>query len=172
MSVKYKTYVISNTNYKLVSLNHIFAYSHIEYIKLIHKDSITNKSVCRKIFYHTYIHNICKAVIDNNKNFIPILIFDESCADINNEEHKLFRKFTNMFPILNIVISLNFEKFVNSLCNDGMREEIINNIICNQDKLSCKKFYFSKIQQFCKRNELTFLDKKFFGDIKNKMLLI
>ena len=77
-----------------------------------------------------------------------------------------------MFPVQNMSIKVNFNYFIKSLDDIGMREEISNIIQSNQNKLSRKNFYFSKIEKFCKKYELTFLDKKFFGDIKNKMLMI
>lgn len=172
MKVKYITHVIPSTKYKLVNLNQVFAYSHIEYVKNIFKNQLSNKSVIKKYFYHTYITNICKCIIDNNKNYIPVLVFTPTHEDISTEEQKMFDKFNKMFPVQNIVITVNFDYFIKSLDDSGMREEISNIIFSNQDKISRKKFYFSKIEKFCQKYELTFLDKKFFGDIKNKMLMI
>ena len=77
-----------------------------------------------------------------------------------------------MFPVQNIVINTTFDFFVKSLKDPGVREEISNVIFSNESKISRRKFYFSHIEKFCKRYELTFLDKKFFGDIKNKMLML
>jgi len=101
-----------------------------------------------------------------------VLVFTPTHEDISTEEQKMFDKFNKMFPVQNIVITVNFDYFIKSLDDSGMREEISNIIFSNQDKISRKKFYFSKIEKFCQKYELTFLDKKFFGDIKNKMLMI
>lgn len=172
MKINYNTYTFPKTKYKLVDLNHVFKCSHIEHVKEIFKNQITNKSVTKKYFYHIYLKNICNTIIDNNKKFIPVLVFTPTHEDISTEEQKMFDKFNKMFPVQNIVITVNFDYFIKSLDDSGMREEISNIIFSNQDKISRKKFYFSKIEKFCQKYELTFLDKKFFGDIKNKMLMI
>jgi len=172
MKINYNTYTFPKTKYKLVDLNHVFTCSHIEHVKEIFKNQITNKSVTKKYFYHIYLKNICNTIIDNNKKFIPILVFQSNDEDIEESENKLFERFIKMFPVQNIVITVNFEYFIKSLHDSGMREEISNIIYSNQSKITQKKFYFSKIEKFCKKYELTFLDKKFFGDIKNKMLMI
>lgn len=172
MKTKYITHVIPNTKYKLVNLNQVFADSHIELVKNIFENQLSNKSVIKKYFYHTYVSNICKCIIDNNKKYIPTLLFNSTDEDIDLEEQKIFNKFIKMFPVQNIVTTVSFEYFIKSLDDSGMREEITNIISSNQDKIARKKFYFSRIEKFCKKYELTFLDKKFFGDIKNKMLMI
>ena len=172
MKITYQTYVIPKTKYKLVNLNNVFEFSHIEHVKNIFENQLTNKSAIKRYFLHTYIHNTCKSIIDNNKKNVPILIFHSSSDDIDNDEINVFNKFIKMFPVLNIVTTVNFAYFVKSLDDSGMREEICNILYCNQEKISRKRFYFSKIEKFCKKYELTFLDKKFFGDIKNKMRMI
>lgn len=172
MKIQYITHVIPSTKYKLVNLNQVFAKSHIEHVKNIFEKQLSNKSAIKKYFYHTYINNICKCIIDNNKKYIPVLLFSPSDEDISTEEEKMFDKFIKMFPVQNMSIKVNFNYFIRSLDDKGMREEISNIIQSNQNKLSRKNFYFSKIERFCKKYELTFLDKKFFGDIKNKMLMI
>ena len=172
MKAKYITHVIPSTKYKLVDLNQVFADSNIEHVKNIFENQLSNKSVIKKYFYHTYITNICKCIIDNNKKYIPVLVFASIDEDISTEEQKMFNRFIKMFPVQNIFITVSFDYFIKSLDDSGMREEISNIIFCNQDKISRKKFYFSKIEKFCQKYELTFLDKKFFGDIKNKMLMI
>ncbi len=168
----YNTFVLPKSRYKLVDLNDIFVNSNIEHVKNIFENQLTNKSIIRKYFYHTYIFNICKSVIDNNKKHVPVLIFNTEDESLSNDESKIFDKFLRMFPVINIKTKISFNYFIKSLSDAGMREEISNVIYCSQDKISRKRFYFSKIENFCKRYELTFLDKKFFGDIKNKMLMI
>lgn len=172
MKTQYSTHLIPSTKYKLVNLNQVFANCHIEHVKNIFENQLSNKSVIKKYFYHTYISKICKCIIDNNKKYIPVLLFNSTDDDIDIEQQKIFDKFIKMFPVQNIVTTVSFNYFVKSLDDSGMREEITNIICSNQTKIARKNFYFSKIEKFCKKYELTFLDKKFFGDIKNKMLMI
>ena len=172
MKTQYSTYLIPGTKYKLVDLNKVFAECHVEHVKNVFTNALTNKSAIKRYFYHSYIHNICKCIADNNKKYIPVLILFPTDEDISTDEQKIFDKFIKMFPVQHIITAVNFRYFVRSLDDIGMREEITNVIHCNKDKISRKKFYFSKIEKFCQKYELTFLDKKFFGDIKNKMLMI
>lgn len=172
MEKNYKTYVLPKSQYKLVDLNSIFINCNIEHTKSVFENQFTNKSVIKKYFYHTYIFNICRSVIDNNKKYIPVLIFNTKDESLSPDEIKIFDKFLRMFPVLNIKTESSFDNFIKNLSDSGIREEVSNVIYSTRDKISRKRFYFSKIQTFCKRYELTFLDKKFFGDIKNKMLMI
>ena len=89
----YNTCVFPKSRYKLVDLNDIFVNSNIEHVKNIFENQLTNKSIIRKYFYHTYIFNICKSVIDNNKKHVPVLIFNTEDESLSNNELKIFDKF-------------------------------------------------------------------------------
>jgi len=89
MKPQYPTYLIPSTKYKLVDLNYVFALSNKEHVKNIYTNNLNNKSIIKKYFYHTYITNICKCIIDNNKNYIPILVFHSVNEDISVEEQNI-----------------------------------------------------------------------------------
>ena len=50
MKAKYITHVIPSTKYKLVNLNQVFADSHIEHVKNIFENQLSNKSIIKKYF--------------------------------------------------------------------------------------------------------------------------
>ena len=103
MKTQYSTHLIPGTKYKLVNLNQVFANCHVEHVKNIFENQLSNKSVIKKYFYHIYISKICKCIIDNNKKYIPTLLFHSTDEDIDIDQQKIFDKFIKMFPIQNIV---------------------------------------------------------------------
>lgn len=163
---------IPKTNYKLVNIDQLFKKSHKKYNTYIHENNVTNKSAQKKLFYHTYILDICESIIKNNNTFSPVLLLSNSSKALDKEERKLYDKFLKILPVLNYSTDTPYEEFEKDLQDIGMIEEVLSAISLSHQKNSKKTFYFSKIQKFCERYELTFLDKKFFSNIKNKMSLI
>lgn len=162
---------VPQTKYKLVVVEQLFKRSHKKHNKYLHDNNITNKSAQKKLFYHTYILDICEAIIKNNNTFSPVLLYNSSNS-FDKEEAKLYDKFLKILPVLNYSIDTSYEEFEKDLQDIGFVDELLSAISLSHQKNSKKTFYFSKIQKFCERYELTFLDKKFFSDIKNKMSLI
>lgn len=165
-------HTIPHYQYKFIDLNNIFEISHKQFIKYIFDNNIKDKITTKKIFYHTYILNICNTIIANNNTYTPILIFNSTCVNLTDTEIKLYYKFIKMFPVISINHCIKFSEFVELISCEGYNTEIINQIYSCKENISRNKFYFSKIHKFCKRYELTFLDKTFFGNIKNKILLV
>ena len=53
-----------------------------------------------------------------------------------------------------------------------MAEELNIILTSKLSKIQTKKFYFNKLHYFCKRYQLTFLDKTYFNDMRNKLSLL
>lgn len=166
------THIIPFYKYKFIDLNYVYTVCNKEYNKYIYQNNISDKTTLKKIFFHTYIFNICNFIIENNKTHIPVIVFDSSCNTVSKDEIKLFKRFSNMFPVLFINHQINFNTFKELLNSEGYKQEILSSLFSLKQKNTNKKYYFSKIHSFCKKYELNFLNKNFFGNIKNKMNLV
>ena len=125
----------------------------------------------KKYIYHYFILHTCEALKLFNDKYKPVIYFDTS-NNLNNEFLPVLSIFLKNFPVLVIQDHDTFNKFKSSLRCQGRREELAVYLMRELFKLQSKKFYFSKLQYFCKKYELTFLDKTYFNDIRNKLSLL
>ena len=128
-------------------------------------------STHKKYIYHYFILNVCEILKLNNKKYRPVIYFDTS-NELNDKFLPVLLVFLKNFPVLVIHDSITFNSFKNSLRCSGEREELTVHLTSELFKLQSKKFYFSKLQYLCKKYELTFLDKTYFNDIRNKLSLL
>ena len=125
----------------------------------------------KKYIYHYFILNSCEILKLYNKKYKPVIYFDTN-NELNKKFLPVFTVFLKNFPILIIQQGSTFNSFKNTLKCDGLREELAISLMRKLFKLQSKRFYFSKLQYFCKKYDLTFLDKTYFNDIRNKVSLL
>jgi len=125
----------------------------------------------KKYIYHYFILNTCEALRLFNDKYKPVIYFDTS-NKLNDKYLPILSIFLKNFPALMVQDNITFNKFKNSLKCQGKKEELAVYLMRELYKLQSKKFYFSKLQYFCKKYELTFLDKTYFNDIRNKLSLL
>ena len=113
-----------------------------------------------------YIHNLS---IDKISEFDDELKF-------NNKQHKKYISFLDLFikkfPVIVLQEPIPFNDFKKKLKCNGISEELNILLMRRLNKIQANRFYFSKLQYFCKYYELTFLDKTYFNDIRNKLSLL
>jgi len=56
--------------------------------------------------------------------------------------------------------------------NEGRGLEVISNIRSYIDSINLERYTFAKVKTFTKRNNLIFLNKEYFNQLKTKQLLI
>tara|TARA_Y100000310_G_scaffold321878_1_gene380135 strand:- start:652 stop:1059 length:408 start_codon:yes stop_codon:yes gene_type:complete len=128
-------------------------------------------SIHKKYIYHYLILYSCEFLKLNNKKYKPVIYFDIS-DNLTVKFILFFQVFLKNFPILSLQEETPFYIFKNSLRCPGQKEELAIYLMRKLFKLQSKRFYFSKVQYFCKKYELTFLDKTYFNDIRNKLSLL
>ena len=80
--------------------------------------------------------------------------------------------FIKKFPVVILKEDYSFNKFKIMTYCSGRREEAILILTRKLQKIQLKPFYFNKLQYFCKKYDLTFLDKTYFNDMRNKLSLL
>ena len=80
--------------------------------------------------------------------------------------------FIKKFPVIVLQESMSFKDFKRTLKCSGISEELNISLMRKLNKIQTNRFYFSKLQYFCKHYELTFLNKTYFNDIRNKLSLL
>lgn len=138
----------------------------------------------KRLFLHHAIHTTCEYILSLRTQSKIVIYFSES--EIlntrifdqydNKQLRKIFSKLCKIFQLklpirwYNSVYPFDyFEICIHSNKNDGIA--IKNNIkaLCSEDFAS---FLFDKIKIYAKSNELTFLDKTYFNQLRSKMILI
>ena len=116
-----------------------------------------------------YIHN------NSVKN---ISEFDDEIK-LNSSQHKkfvfhyfIYYTFEQKFPVLIVREDFSLKELKKKCKCDGFKEELQIILLRKLKKVQNTNFYFNKLHYFCKKYNLTFLDKTYFEDIRNKLSLL
>jgi hypothetical protein len=167
-------YKIPHSFFNLVNFTPVIQHIHnIVVDKISEFDSeikITNRQH-KKYIYHYFIHHTCEILKYYNNKVKPVIYFDTS-IELNNRYEGFLRIFENNFPVILLREDISLNKFKKRLKCDGYRDELRIILMRKLKKNQSKSFYFTKLQYFCKKYDLTFLDKTYFEDIRNKLSLL
>ena len=125
----------------------------------------------KKYIFHYFIYYTCEILKKYNKKYKPVIFFD-STNKLNLSYSPFLDVFVKKFPVTVLQEDFSFNKFKKNLKCNGRREETILILTRKLQKMQLKPFYFNKLQYFCKKYDLTFLDKTYFEDIRNKLSLL
>jgi hypothetical protein len=151
-------------------INHIYNLC-VEKVSELNSDLDFKKSLHKKYIYHYFILYSCEYLKLCNKKYKPVVYFDVS-NELNLKFTPILTIFSKNFPILIIQSSSSFNNYKKTLKCDGTREELVICLMRKLFKLQLKRFYFSKLHYFCSKYDLTFLDKTYFNDMRNKLSLL
>jgi len=172
--IHHQSYKLPNSFFNIVNFTPVIEYIHnssIDKISEFDSELKLNNKQHKKYIFHYFIHYTCEVLkICNNKKK-PVIYFDVTNT-LNKEYIPFLNVFAKKFPVIIIREPLSFKEFKKTLKCDGVSTELIILLMRKLKKIQIGKFYFSKLQYFCKRYELTFLDKTYFNDIRNKLSLL
>tara|TARA_R110000824_G_scaffold180125_3_gene360555 strand:- start:985 stop:1494 length:510 start_codon:yes stop_codon:yes gene_type:complete len=151
----------------------------IEYIHNLSIDKISefddelkfNNRQHKKYIFHYFIYYTCEILKVHNKKNKPVIYFD-IMNKLNKNYIPFLDVFIKKFPVIVLQESIPFKDFKKKLKCNGISEELNISLMRKLNKIQANRFYFSKLQYFCKHCELTFLDKTYFNDIRNKLSLL
>jgi hypothetical protein len=147
------------------------------------KERITTNA--KQFFYHHIIFGICEYLLNekineksiiyfNNTQLEPLLLlkyFKEE--DLKSLLDQILCKIKKLLPIKVYLSNISFEFLEHLLVkNEGRGVEVINNIRSYLDSVNIERYTFAKVKTFTKRNNLIFLNKEYFNQLKTKQLLI
>lgn len=175
-------------NFRLVNFNHIMRKVEVDIINDLHKyhllrDRITTNA--KLFFYHHVIFGICEYLLNDKSNEKTIIYFNntqlETLAiaryfkeeDILKLLDQILSKVKKLLPIKVYLTNISFE-FLHHLLskNEGRGLETLSNIRAYIDSVNIERYTFAKVKTFTKKNNLIFLNKEYFNQLKTKQLLI
>ena len=172
--IPHQSYKLPNSFFNIINftptINTIYS-SCIEKASELNTDLNLKSSIHKKYIYHYLILYSCEFLKLNNKKYKPVIYFDIR-DDLTKKLMPFFKVFLKNFPILSLQDERSFYMFKNGLRCPGEKDELAVYLMRELFKLQSKKFYFSKLQYFCKKYKLTFLDKTYFDDVRNKLSLL
>lgn len=146
------------------------------------KDKKINHDV-KKLLMHHIIHYTCNTVINLTNNEKPVLFVSpginlELYSYFNKEQIDTFivnltKKLGNMLPLCFYYDDNPFSIFCSKITSaQGFGYESLLKLLSHVQNINTEKFTFSKIKNYAKKNDLTFLTKEFFNSFKTKQHLL
>ena len=123
------------------------------------------------MIFHYFIHYTCEILKAYNKKTKPVIYFDSN-VDLNQKYSPFLDTFQKKFPVLIIRETFSFKDLKKKCKCDGYKEELIVILLRKLKKIQNTNYYFNKLHYFCRKYKLTFLDKTYFEDIRNKLSLL
>lgn len=166
-------YKLPNSFFNLIDFTPVVHLIHKESsLKIFEFDSEVKftASQHKKFIFHYFIHYTCEVLKNFNNKNKPVIYFDQS-PELNRNYYPFLLSFAKKFPVLTLYRDQSMSYFIENL-SDGLSEELNVFLYNRLKKNQLKPFYFNKLHYFCKKYELTFLDKTYFIDIKNKLSLL
>jgi len=175
-------------NFRLINFNHILRKVEVDIVNDLHKyhllkDRITTSA--KQFFYHHIIFGICEYLLNDKSNEKTIIYFNNTQLeqllltkyfkeeDILKLLDQILNKVKKLLPIKVFLTNISFE-FLHYLLskNEGRGLELISNIRSYIDSVNIERYTFAKVKTFTKKNNLIFLNKEYFNQLKTKQLLI
>ena len=104
------------------------------------------------------------------KNFARNEYGGKMCLSLDNSYWS--QTFEKKFPVLVVREDFTLKELKKKCKCEGYIEELHIILLRKLKKIQNSDFYFNKLHYFCKKYELTFLDKTYFEDIRNKLSLL
>ncbi|MAH48382.1 hypothetical protein CMI37_21335 [Candidatus Pacearchaeota archaeon] len=168
------SYRIPDSFFKVVNFTPILQFTHNQVVaKTSEFDSELkhNNAQHKKYIFHYFIYNTCEILKKYNKKYKPVIFFNTT-NELNVVYKSFLDVFSKKFPVIILQEEYNFSEFKKKVKCNGYCEELRVVLMRKLKKNQSKSFYFNKLQYFCKKYDLTFLDKTYFEDIRNKLSLL
>jgi len=179
----------SQYNFKLLNFNYIFARKiEVNLINDLHKFDLLKEKIsnhAKKFFYHHIIHSLCEELLNNPCTEKTIIYFNNTQLeqlhifkyfkeeDVLKTLNNVLAKIKKLLPIKMFITNISFDFLTHLLSsNDGRGIEVINSIRSYMDSVNIENYTFAKVKTFTKQNDLVFLNKEYFNQLKTKQLLI
>jgi len=168
------SYKLPGTYFNLVNFTPVIKYIHntcIDKISEFDKEIKFKNTQHKKYILHYFIFYTCEILKIHNKKFKPVIFFDVN-EELNTNYCPFLYTFQNKFPALVLRENYSFKDLKKKCKCEGYREELQIVLQHKLTRIQKSNFYFNKLHYFCKKYELTFLNKTYFEDIRNKLSLL
>ena len=168
------SYKLPGTFFNLVNFTPVIQYIHNNSVKSISEfdDEVKlNSSQHKKYIFHYFIYYTCEILKVHNKKYKPVIYFDIN-IELNTQYAKFLHTFEQKFPVIIVREDYSFKQLKKKCKCEGYKEELQVILLRKLKKVQNTNYYFNKLHYFCKMYNLTFLDKTYFEDIRNKLSLL
>ncbi len=168
------SYKLPGTYFNIVNFTPVVNYIHntcIDKISEFDNELKFSSSQHKKYILHYFIFYTCEILKIHNKKFKPVIFFDIN-IDLNKKYSTFLHTFQKKFPVIILRENYSFKDFKKKCKCDGYQEEVQIILHRKLTRIQKSNFYFNKLHYFCKKYELTFLNKTYFEDIRNKLSLL
>jgi hypothetical protein len=178
-------------NIELIDITEELTYNIVrEWIDYLYEFSLisSSKKIKTNLFYHFFIKKVCDLLINSSnstKKILFITLLNEkntnitlknrikqaeySDIDFYNMIRGLISKLERNFPLKFVISSKTFKNYIDFLQKNSGK---VNYLRLKLEKYDFTKFTYSKIINFTKKYDLTWLTENYFNDFKSKLLLI
>ena len=168
------SYKLPGTYFNIVNFTPVIEYIHNNSVKSISEfdnEVKLNSTLHKKYVFHYFIYYTCEILKVHNKKFKPVIYFDFN-VELNKVYSNFLHTFEQKFPVLILREDYSLKNLKKRCKCEGTRDELEVILARKLKKVQNTKFYFNKLHYFCKKYDLTFLDKTYFEDIRNKLSLL
>jgi len=186
------TILISCENFNILPISQIFPYISVKFLDTLYDhqeisadEEINFKSkVTSRLFYHTFIHEICETYINLKREHGDIVILFDGIGDLLDSPYnkeiltqqvsKILKIIQKNLPVMIFlpdspvdIIKMQDKYF----WDEGEGIDLLHLLENARDRFSRKSYNFQNIKKFAKNKELKFLSENYFDKIKTKSML-
>lgn len=181
-----RTVVFSEKNLRLICLSKLYIKNEPNLINALYSYNLLNVGKLNKdivsLFLHYSILGVCNEVLEIKSVEKIVLYFNDNdfkkCELLRYFSYKevslLFKKLVKCIekylPLRLYIGNVEFNHIKN--IKNGEKEELIVLLQDVVNKVDISRYTFSKLYQFTKKNNLTYLNKEYFNTLKSKQLLL
>ena len=175
-------------NFNLINCNEIFKTASDDIVDELYKFDLLEKSlsntIVKRIFFHYTIFHLCEAVLANNTGRKGVLFFNNTQlnditlskyfkeGDIIKTVCNVLNKMKSLLPVKVYISRYSLDYFYHLLESKQGKGHMLLNDMRNTTSKDNDGFTFSRIKQYTKKYELTWLNEKYFNRLSTKFLLI
>tara|TARA_Y100001963_G_C6679600_1_gene399201 strand:- start:97 stop:639 length:543 start_codon:yes stop_codon:yes gene_type:complete len=168
------SYKVPGSYFNIVNFTPVIKYIHnisMEKISEFDSELKIKNTQHKKYIFHYFIFYTCEILKIHNKKFKPVIYYDNT-IDINMQYLPFLDAFRKKFPVIVIQQDFSVQELKKKMKCSGYAQEFILILMRRLKKIQNTTYYFNKLHYFCKKYDLTFLDKTYFEDIRNKLSLL
>lgn len=175
-------------NINLINCNEIFKDASDNIVNDLYKFDLLQKSLnnatVRRLFLHYTILHLCEAILKSKSNKKNIIFFNNTQlndvsltkfydeGDVIKAICNVLKKIKTILPIKVYISRYSLEYFHHLLESNQGKGQLLLNEVRNTADHDSSRFTFSKIKQYTKKYELTWLNEEYFNRLSTKFLLI
>lgn len=174
-----KAYEVIFRGVKFVDLDFFSRQSYVQVCSVCYDYNIDvnfKQKDVKKIFINEFIKGLCEYIVKNRHTRL-VFCYSKNECDVNNEiktiNDYIIKRISKLLPITILYNEVIFSAFVDNINNNDI--DTVSDacsVITSLEGFRNEKYNFSKLKNFLKKNELSFLHKEYFNLHQVKLALM